>query len=108
MQIRMTAVESRGRPALIFRRTYQLRPEVSGGAGLPGFASCSTLVLGCFVVQTYGTSTVPPAASPHPHGSNCYVINPPTGQDVSWPPPELLDDAGLDRFAHPLQPITGD
>jgi hypothetical protein len=47
------------------------------------------LVLGCFVVQTYGTSTVSPAASPHPHGSNYYVINPPTGQDVSWPPPEL-------------------
>jgi hypothetical protein len=39
MQVGMAAVESRGRPALIFRRTYQLRPEVSGGAGLPGFAS---------------------------------------------------------------------
>ena len=34
-------------------------------------------------------------------------MNPPAGHDVSWPPPELLDDAGLDRFAHPLQPVTG-
>ena len=30
------------------------------------------------------------------------------GHDVSWPPTELLDNGGLDRFAHPLQPIIGD
>ncbi len=107
MQIRIAAVESRGRPALFTRRVYQLRPKVSGSAGLPEFASCSTLVLGCFVVQTYGASTASPAASPRPHGRSYYVMNPPTGHDVNWPPPELLDDAGLDRFAHPLQPITG-
>jgi hypothetical protein len=102
MQIRIAAVESRGRPALIFRRVYQLRPTaVSSSAALPGFASCSTFVLGCFVVQTYGTSALSPAAPPHPDGCSYRVINPPTGDDISWPPPELLDDAGLDRFAHP-------
>jgi hypothetical protein len=107
MQIRIAAVESQGRPALFSRRVYQLRPKVSGSAGLPEFASCSTLVLGCFAVQTYGTSAVSRAASPTPHGPSYHVMNPPAGHDVSWPPPELLDDAGLDRFAHPLQPVTG-
>jgi hypothetical protein len=108
MQIRIAAVESHGRPALIFRRVYQLRPNVPSSLALPGFASCSTLVLGCFVVQTYGSSIVSPAGSPHLHGGNYFAINPSTGQDISWPPPELLDDDGLDQFAHPLQPITGD
>lgn len=106
MQIRIAAVESQGRPALIFRRVYQLQPKASSSAVLPGFASCSTFVLGCFVVQTYGTSIVSPAASRHPHRRSYLVINPPTGYDVSWPHSEPLDDAGLDRFAHPLQPIT--
>ena len=40
--------------------------------------------------------------------STYFVINPPTANDVSWPPPALLDDEDLDRFAHPLQPVTGD
>ena len=106
MQIRIAAVESQGRPALIFRRVYQLQPKAFSSAVLPGFASCSTVVLGCFVVQSYGTSIVSPAASRHPHGRSYFAINPPTGYDVSWPPSEPLDDAGLDRFAHPLQPIT--
>ena len=108
MQIRIAAIESQGRPALIFRRVYQLRLKSSSNAALPGFASCSTFVLGCFVVQTYGTSTLSPAVPPHPHGRSYLVINPPPGDDISWPPPVLLDDAGLDRFAHPLQPVTGD
>jgi hypothetical protein len=108
MQIRIAAVESRGRPALIFRRVYQLRPKSPSNAALPEFASCSTFVLGCFVVQTYGTSALSPAAPPQPHGRSYLVVNLPTGDDISWPPAELLDDVGLDRFAHPLQPITGD
>lgn len=108
MQIRIAAVESRGRPALIFRRVYQLEPKAASSAGLPGFASCSTFVLGCFVVQTYGTSALSPAAPRHPHGRSYFVLNPPAGDDINWPPRELLDDVGLDRFAHPLQPITGD
>ncbi len=108
MQIRIAAVESWGRPALFFRRVYQLQPKAAGGLALPGFASCSTLVLGCFVVQTYGTSVTGPATSKQPHGRNYLVINPPTSADISWPPPEALDDPALDRFAHPLQPVTGD
>ena len=104
MQIRIAAVESRGRPALIFRRVYQLQPNTSGSAARPGFATCSTFVLGCFVVQIYGTSIASPAASPRPHANSYLVLSPPTGYEVSWPPPEPLDDAGLDRFAHPLQP----
>jgi hypothetical protein len=107
MQIRIAAVESQGRPALIFCCAYQLGPKSSSNAALPGFASCSTFVLGCFVVQTYGTSALSPAAPPGPPGRNYLVINPPAGGNISWPPPELLDDAGLDRFAHPLQPVTG-
>ncbi len=108
MQIRIAAVESRGRPALLFRRVYQLQPKAAGGLALPRFASCSTLVLGCFVVQTYGTSVTGPATSKQPHGRNYLVINPPTSADISWPSPEALDDPALDRFAHPLQPVTGD
>lgn len=109
MQIRIAAVESHGRPAAIFRRVYQRQAAGSSAQALPGFASCSTFALGCFVVQVYGTSadpaTTPPA--PSPHGSTYFVINPPTGHDISWPPPGLLDDEDLDQFAHPLQPVTG-
>ena len=98
----------RGRPALLFRRVYQLQPKAAGGLALPRFASCSTLVLGCFVMHTYGTSVTGPATSKQPHGRNYLFINPPTSADISWPPPEALDDPALDRFAHPLQPVTGD
>jgi hypothetical protein len=108
MQIRIAAVESKGRPALFSRRVYQHRPKAAGSAALPEFASCSTLVLGCFIVQAYGTSVVTPAATPQPHGHDYLAIQPPGGTDISWPPPDALDDQGLDRFAHPLQPITGD
>lgn len=109
IQIRIAAVESRGRPAAIFRRVYQLQVTGSPAQALPAFASCSTFVLGCFVVQTYGTSADPATATPppSPHGSTYFVINPPTGNDISWPPTGLLDDEDLDRFAHPLQPVTG-
>ncbi len=109
MQIRIAAVESHGRPAAIYRRVYRLQAVGSSAQALPGFASCSTFVLGCFVVQTYGTSADPSATTPAapPHGSTYFVINPPTGNDISWPPPGLLDDEDLDRFAHPLQPVTG-
>jgi hypothetical protein len=105
MQIRIAAVESLGRPALVHRRVYRLQPK-AGSVALPEFASCSTISLGCFVMQTYGTSIHSPAAPPHPHGNDYLVINPSTGRDVSWPPPQLLDDEGLDRFAHPLRPAT--
>ncbi len=107
MQIRIAAVESQGCPAVIHRHVYRLQPKAACGGVLPELASCSTISLGCFVVQAYGTSIVSPAAPPHPHGGDYLVINPPTGHDVNWPPPQLLDDAGLDRFAHPLQPVTG-
>ena len=106
MQIRIAAVESQGRPVAVFRRVYQLQPRIPGSASLPGFASCSTFVLGCFVVQTFGASSIIPAALPTPHGRTYSVINPPTGSAVSWPPPEVLNDAGLDHFAHPLQSVT--
>jgi hypothetical protein len=108
MQIRIAAVESQGQPAAIRRRVYQLLPNASSSAELPGFAVCSTMVLGCFVVQTYATLMASPVPSRGRHGRDYLVINPPSGQDVSWPPPQPLDDAGLDRFAHPLKPITGD
>jgi hypothetical protein len=106
MQIRIAAVESQGRPALIYRDVYQLQAEAPGSTSLPGFASCSTFVFGCFVVQIYGTSNITRAPSPAPHGRAYFVIYPPTGSAVSWPPPEALDDAELDQFAHPLQPVT--
>jgi hypothetical protein len=80
----------------------------SSASTLPAFASCTTFVLGCFVVQAYGLSTTGPAGKPQPDGPDYLVIKPPPEDAVSWPPSELLDDAGLDRFAHPLQPITGD
>ena len=108
MQIRIAAVESQGQPAAIRRRVYQLSPNASSSPELPRFTVCSTIMLGCFVVQTYATSMASPAPSPGRHGRDYLVINPPVRQDVSWPPPQPLDDAGLERFAHPLKPITGD
>ena len=108
MQIRIAAVESQGRPALIYRRVYRLQPLASASKTLPAFGSCSTFVLGCSVVQVYGTSSIASAAPPAPHGPSYFVIYPPTGSTLTWPPPEPLDDAGLDQFAHPLQPVTGD
>jgi hypothetical protein len=107
MQIRIAAVESRGRPALAVRRVYQLQPNETGGDRRTAFASCSTLVLGCFAVQTYATSAPGSSGPPQPHGPSYLVLNPPAGGDVSWPPPDVLDDKGLDRFAHPLQPLAG-
>ena len=68
MQIRIAAVESQGRPALIYRRVYRLHPQASASKTLPALASCSTFVLGCFVVQVYGTSSITSAAPPAPHG----------------------------------------
>ena len=108
MQIRIAAVESQGLPVLIFRRVYGLQPQPTASKTLPGFASCSTFVLGCFVVQVYGTSSITSAAPPAPNGPGYFVIYPSTASTVSWPPSEALDDAGLDQFAHPLQPVTGD
>ena len=105
MQIRIAAVESQGRPVAVFRRVYRLLPGTPGSASLPGFASCSTFALGCFVVQTFGASNTIPAAPLAPHGCTYFVINPPTGSAVTWPPPQALDDGGLDQFAHPLQPV---
>jgi hypothetical protein len=108
MQIRIAAVESQGQPAAIRRRVYQLSPNASGSADPPGFGVCSTIVLDCFVVQTYATSMASPVPSRGRHGQDYLVINPPVRQDIRWPPPQPLDDAGLDRFTHPLRPITGD
>ncbi len=108
MQIRIAAVESQGRPAAIVRRVYQLRPRAADSPTLPELALCSTLVLGCFIVQAYGTSMPGPPATPQPHGRDYLAIHPPGGMDVRWPPAEALDDQGLDRFTHPLQPITRD
>jgi hypothetical protein len=106
MQMRIAAVESQGRPALIFRRVYRLQPQAPSSKIRPALASCSTFVLGCFVVQVYGTWSITSAASPASHGPSYSVIYPPAGSAISWPP-EALDDAGLDQFAHPLQPVTG-
>jgi hypothetical protein len=108
MQIRIAAVESHGRPALIFRRVYRLQPQAPSSKRLPGLASCSTFALGCFVVQVYETSSITSAAPHAAHGPSHFVIYPSTGSTLSWPPPDALDDAGLDQFAHPLQPVTGD
>jgi len=108
IQIRIAAVESQGRPALIYRRVYQLQPQAPASQTLPAFGSCSTFVLGCFGGQVYGTSSITPGAPPAPHGPCYFAIYPPTGSTVTWPPPEPLDDAGLDQFAHPLQPVTED
>lgn len=108
MQIRVAAVESQGRPALFARASTsssRRRQLVRRFQALP---PAQTLVLGCFVVQTYGTSMTGPAASQRSHGRDHLVMNPPSGVDISWPPPDALDDRGMDRFAHPLQPVTGD
>jgi hypothetical protein len=105
MQIRIAAVESQGRPVLIYRDVYRRQPEYPGSPPLPGFASCSTFVFGCFVVQVFATSNITATAPPALHGPAYFVINPPTGSVVSWPPPGALDDPGLDQFAHPLQPV---
>lgn len=109
MQIRVAAVESQGRPALIFRRVYRLEHR-GGGTAPPELASCSTFVLGCSVVQVYATSNsgISSPAPPTPHGAGYFVIYPPTGFAINWPPRQALDDQGLDQFAHPLQPITRD
>lgn len=107
MQIRIAAVESQGRPAGSWLRVYQLRPESSPGAA-PEFASCATFALGCFIVQTFGTSMAArPAAVPH-DGPSYLAIHPARGTDVTWPPPSALGDHGLDQFTHPLQPVTPD
>jgi hypothetical protein len=108
IQIRIAAVESRGRSALACRRVYELRPDANAGRKLSAYASCSTLVLGCLVIQTYATSVAGPPAGRQPHGRSYLILNPAAGSSISWPPGEALDDETLDQFAHPLQPLTGD
>ncbi len=106
MHVRIAAVESNGRPMLFPRRVYQLQPELARAGALPQFISCSTLVLGCFVVQTLGSSAVGSAAPARPPGRDYLAINPPSGTDLTWPPAEVFDDAGLDRFADPWRTET--
>jgi hypothetical protein len=45
-----------------------------------------------------------PLSALHTNANRATLRYPPTHHHVSWPPPKLLDDAGLDLFAHPLQP----
>jgi hypothetical protein len=111
MQIRIAAVESHGRPALATRRVYRLDPRFGPSAGEPLFAFCVTFVLGCFVVQTFGGPGLIPGVAPRgpvPDNADFVRICPSDARNVSWPPPQVLDDEALDRFTHPLQPVTGD
>jgi hypothetical protein len=109
MQIRIAAVESNGQPALATRRVYLTRVQPGVRSEPPKFAFCVTFVLGCFVVQTFGEPVAIPGSSQRIAKAltNFIPIYPATGDSISWPPPEVLDDASLQKFAHPLQPVMG-
>lgn len=108
MQIRIAAVESQGRPTLATRRVYK-RDSIPGiSSGEPDFAFCVTFVLGCFVVQIFGGPGAPASSRRPPDRPDFYAIYPERDDNIAWPPPQPLDDAALDKFAHPLQPITHD
>ena len=49
-----------------------------------------------------------PSRFARPARASSFAICPPAGSTVIWAPSEPLDDAGLDQFGHPLQPVTGD
>lgn len=109
MQIRLAAVESHGRPVLAKRYVYQGRPQFSMSSTAPQLALCTTFVLGCFVVQTFSEPGLPIGKSrsaPSAVASDYIPIYPENGESVSWPPTRALDDKALDRFTHPLQPVS--
>ena len=95
--------------AALFRRVYRRQATGSLGQALPGFASCSTFALGCFVVQTDDTSADPPATTRHRSARQHLLRHKPADRERhQLATPRLLDDEDLDRFTHPLLPITGD
>lgn len=100
VQIRLAAIESQGQPLLAFRRIYK--------AASGPLAICTTIVLGCVVVQVFGG----PGAGEHGFrkaggASGTFVdIFPPTFPDAAWPPAQALDDTTIEAFAHPLSPVV--
>ena len=107
MQIRLAAVESKGRPIAVFRRLHQRKhPQVQAPTAQDS-VFCVTIVLGCLVIQIFGG----PAATTNKFDQTAKIapnflsIWPPNVTAINWPPVIVLDDAGLEAFAHPLQPL---
>jgi hypothetical protein len=100
VQVRLAAVESRGRPLQALGRGY-----VQAGSG--DVAYCLTMWIGCLVTQVFGG----PGAGDHGfealgrHGLDYVGIYPPHLGAVRWPPPDALDDASLLDFADPLHAV---
>jgi hypothetical protein len=101
VQVRLAAIESKGRPLCALGRGYDLRGEGDK-------AICLTMTIGCLVAQVFGG----PGAGNHGFrkagrtGTDFIGIYPPQMQTVQWPPPNALDDTSLLTFAHPLAALT--
>jgi hypothetical protein len=101
VQVRLAAVESKGRPLCAIGRGYDLRGDGSK-------ALCLTMTVGCLVAQVFGG----PGAGIHGFqragitGTEFIGIYPPQMQTVQWPPTNALDDTSLLTFAHPLAALT--
>jgi hypothetical protein len=107
MQIRLAAVESKGRPVAVFNRVHQRKLPPGQVPTTQDFVFCVTIVLGCFAVQVFGgpATTVNKFDQATRIASNFLSIYPPNVNAINWPPAIVLDDASLEVFAHPLQPL---
>jgi hypothetical protein len=109
MQIRLAAVGLKGRPVAVFQRVHQRKLPSGQAPTTQDFVFCVTIVLGCLVVQIFGGPAT--AANKFDQttrtSSNFLPIYPPNVDAINWPPAVVLDDASLEVFAHPLQPLYG-
>jgi hypothetical protein len=107
MQIRLAAVGSKGRPVAVFHRVHQRKLPPGQAPTAQDLVFCVTIVLGCLVVQIFGG----PATTANKFDQttkitpNFLSIYPPNVDAINWPPAMVLDDASLEVFAHPLQPL---
>jgi hypothetical protein len=100
-QVRLAAIESKGYPLRAFGRIYEVR-----GSG--DKAICLTMTIGCLVVQVFGGPGAGTRGwqSAGRTGTDFIGIFPPQMRTVQWPPANVLDDASLQNFTHPLAALT--
>jgi hypothetical protein len=97
--VRIGAVERDGIPNSITRITY----TVGAPGSSQGTAACTTLTLGCAVLQVrYGLGIRTDWTRLSEPGEDHIPLNPPCPRHVQWPPHVVLDTTSLARWERPI------
>jgi hypothetical protein len=97
--VRLGAVQRDGVPNSITRITY----TVGTPGGPQGTATCTTLTLGCAVLQArYGLGIRADWTRLSEPGEDYIPLNPPCPRDVQWPPHVVLEATSLARWERPI------